>query len=67
MKATIDRIEDGICVLETEYGKMMEIPAYYLENFNEGDVLEISFTKDEKATAEKHNQTKNKLDGLFDN
>jgi hypothetical protein len=67
MKATIDRIEDGIAVLEIENGKMIEIPACHLENFKEGDVLEITFSKDEKTTYEKEKNIKEKLKNLFDN
>lgn len=67
MRATIDRIEDGIAVLEIENGKMIEIPSCHLDNFKEGDILEISFTKNTSATTEKQEQIKKKLFGLFDN
>lgn len=67
MRATIDRIEDGIAVLEIENGRMIEIPSYHLDGFKEGDILEISFTKNVAATNEKEEQIQKKLFGLFDN
>ena len=43
MKAIIDRIEDGIAVLELEDGKLCEISSQFLKGFSEGDVINITF------------------------
>lgn len=67
MRAILDRIEDGIAVLELENGKTWEIPSQYLEDFKEGDEVVITFSKDEKTTDERESKIKQKLSGLFDN
>ena len=49
MKAVIDRIEEGIAVIEFDDGFQVELPAKYISGAREGLVIEIR--GDEKETA----------------
>lgn len=48
MKAVIDRIENGIAVLEFDDGFQLEIPAKYIDGAREGMAVDI--TVDRKET-----------------
>ncbi len=72
MKVTIDRIEDGIMVLETDDGKIIELDS--ILGLNEGDVLDIFFNengsilsckKDETETVLRSQRAKERLSRLF--
>lgn len=51
MKAVIDRIEEGIAVIEFDDGFQMELPAKYIDGAREGLVVEIRI--DEKETGKR--------------
>lgn len=48
MKAVIDRIEEGIAVLEFDDGFQLQLPARYIAGAREGLVVELKI--DEKET-----------------
>ena len=53
MKATLDRIEDEMAVLLIRNGEiiMLNVPVVLLpEGCREGDILDISITRDERVT-----------------
>ena len=54
MKAVIDRIEEGIAVLEFDDGFQLELPAKYIAGAKEGLVVEIR--PDEKETAKRRGE-----------
>ena len=54
MKAVIDRIEEGIAVLEFDDGFQLELPAKYIAGAREGLVVEIR--PDEKETAKRRGE-----------
>ncbi|MBI4178160.1 DUF3006 domain-containing protein [bacterium] len=51
MKGVIDRIEEGIAVIEFDDGGQIEIPAKYIAGAREG--LTIDIRGDEKETAKR--------------
>ena len=51
MKAVIDRIEEGIAVIEFDDGFQIELPSKYIEGAREGLVVQIQ--ADEKETAKR--------------
>ncbi|OGH55620.1 MAG: hypothetical protein A3G34_00940 [Candidatus Lindowbacteria bacterium RIFCSPLOWO2_12_FULL_62_27] len=51
MKGVIDRIEEGIAVIEFDDGGQLEIPAKYVAGAREGLVVEIRV--DERETAKR--------------
>ena len=55
---TVDRIEDGYCILipRDNPEDIIQLPRKYLGDFEEGDILEFSITKDESATREARNR-----------
>ena len=64
MKATVDRIDEGIAVLidREDENRKFSVPASLLPpGCREGDILTVSFELDEKATAE----AKKKISGLI--
>ena len=67
MRATLDRVEGETAVLllgEDERLKI-KIPAMLLpEGSREGDVMEISITRDEKATKEARSKVSDLIDKL---
>ena len=67
MKATIDRIEGKLAVLlmGDEGEVKLNIPVPILpEGSKEGDILDISFMRDEKATDEARKRVSNLMDKL---
>jgi len=67
MKAVIDRIEGKLAVLlMREDGSIkVNMPLILLpEGCREGDVLDIAIRKDEKATVEAKNRSKNLIEKL---
>lgn len=49
MRAVVDRIEEGMAILETEGGATLEVPMESLPwGVHEGTVLEIAFRIDEE-------------------
>lgn len=64
MQLIIDRIEDGIAVLEYEEGKHVQLPAALLPSgAKEGDAL--AFCIDRKTTDDKKEQAENLRKRLF--
>lgn len=66
MKATIDRIDEGIAVLISRDDDTLQvrIPARLLPpDCREGDILTVTFERDETATAE----AKSRVAGLIRN
>lgn len=54
MKGIIDRLEEGIAVIQLEEGGEILFPADRLpQNSKEGNVIEITIKLDEKATADR--------------
>lgn len=51
MKAVIDRIEEGIAVIEFDDGFQLELPAKYIDGAHEGLVVEMRI--DEKETGKR--------------
>lgn len=49
MKGVIDRIEEGIAVIEFDDGSHLEVPAKYIAGAKEGMVVEIRTDKKETA------------------
>lgn len=67
MKAVIDRIEGKLAVLLMgEDGSLkVNMPLILIpEGCKEGDVLDIAITRDEKATVEAKDQSKNLIEKL---
>jgi hypothetical protein len=67
MKATIDRIEGGLAVLLVgEDGKTrVNVPLILLpEGCREGDILDITIVRDEKATRETKDQVSSLIEKL---
>jgi hypothetical protein len=67
MKATIDRIEDGLAVLLVgEDGKTrVNVPLILLpEGCREGDILDITIVRDEEATRETKEQVSSLIEKL---
>lgn len=58
MVMTIDRVENGYLILipRDHPDEMIQFPQKYVEEFEEGDVLELSIRKDESATREARDQ-----------
>ena len=54
MKGVIDRIEEGIAVVEFDDGYQIEIPARYIDGAKEGAVIEIR--TDSKETAKRRDE-----------
>ena len=53
MMGVIDRIEEGIAVIEFDDGFLMELPAKYIPGAREGVVVEVRV--DEKETGRRRN------------
>jgi hypothetical protein len=53
MKAVIDRIEEGIAVLEFDDGYQLELPAQYIPGAREGAVVEIKIDETETGKRRK--------------
>lgn len=73
MKAIVDRIEDGVAVLEADE-RQLTLKAAMLPDAKEGDVLDIvlaedgsvaSYSIDLKETARRAKLAKKRLKGLF--
>jgi hypothetical protein len=67
MKAVIDRIEGKLAVLliGEDGGVIVNMPLILLpEGCKEGDVLDIAIRKDEKATVEAKDRSKNLIEKL---
>ncbi len=47
MKAVIDRIEEGIAVIEFDDGYQLELPAKYIDGAREGLVVEMRIDEPE--------------------
>ncbi|MBQ1935847.1 MAG: DUF3006 domain-containing protein [Clostridia bacterium] len=58
MKVTIDRITDGIALVEYADGKTEKLPAALLpEGAQEGDILELTLLPQERKSRENRIQT----------
>jgi hypothetical protein len=67
MKAVIDRIEGKLAVLLMGEDGSIKVNMHLIllpEGCREGDVLDIAIRKDEKATVEAKNRSKNLLEKL---
>ena len=73
MKAIVDRIEDGVAVLEADE-RQLTLKAAMLPDAKEGDVLDIvlaedgsvaSYSIDRRETARRAKLAKKRLKGLF--
>ncbi len=65
MKATLDRFEDGYAVLLIDASTEVDFPACLLpEGCEEGDVLEISISRDVEATEEARERVSRLIDKL---
>ena len=65
MRVVIDRIEDGICTVELDDGKMINVPAELFRGCREGDVVYIAPASDE--TKKKSEEIAIDVSKLFDN
>ena len=65
MRVVIERIEDGLCSVELENGKIICVPAELFADCKEGDVVYIS--PDNKETEIKKAEIEIDVSKLFDN
>ena len=65
MRVVVDRIEDGLCSVELENGKIICVPAELFEGCKEGDVVYI--TPDKEETERIKNAISIDVSSLFDN
>jgi len=66
MKATVDRIEGDVAVLlvRPEEKDQILIPRRYLSYLKEGDIVEITVTREEQATDEARERVSSMIDRL---
>lgn len=64
MKVTIDRIEDGIAVVELPDMTTLDIPAKLFDDIEEGAVYEIS--RDLEVEKKRKAKIKNMFESLFE-
>jgi hypothetical protein len=65
MKAVIDRIEGKFAVLLMGDGSVkVNLPLVLLPEAKEGDVLDVSITKDDKATMKAKDRSKSLIEKL---
>lgn len=69
-KFTIDRIEEGMAVLECENGDMVNLDVSTLpKNIREGDILEFadgSYFLDDEETKKRKNHIRDLMSNLFE-
>ncbi len=69
MIGTIDRIESGFAVIETNYNKMINVPICLLsKNAKEGDIIKginNNFKLDIEKTTKRKEYIKNLVEDLF--
>ena len=67
LRVSLDRIEDGIAVLITIDSCRWLLPCEYLpEDASEGDILRVSFSRDEEATLRQAEKVRELQDRLLD-
>lgn len=64
MTLTIDRIESGFAVCETETGGMVNVPLAALPEVSEGDVVKV--TIDRAARKERESEIADMMRGLWE-
>jgi len=66
MKATVDRFEGDIAVLlvRPEEKHQILMPRQYLASIREGDIVEITVTRDEQATDEAKERVSSMIERL---
>ena len=65
MRVVIDRIEDGLCSVELENGKIICVPAELFADCKEGDIVYI--TPDKEETEKRKQELVIDVSSLFDN
>lgn len=64
MKVIIDRFEDEKAILELEAGSNIEVPKILVNEFKEGDVIDITLNKEE--TKNRSNKINELMNSLFE-
>ena len=65
MRVVVDRIEDGVAVLQLENGKIVNAPVELFCECTEGDIVDITVNKPE--TIKRKTAVKIDVSKLFDN
>jgi hypothetical protein len=67
MQAVLDRIENDMCVLEFEDGRLIPFPKDELpQEVREGDVLTISFQIDREQTEERRKRALKLMEDVWE-